>query len=92
MTKKDMVQLVYDKLGLSKGDSVRIVETFLDIIKEAIVNGEKVKISGFGNFETKDKRSRRGRNPKTGESMEITARRVLVFKSSNVLRDMMNER
>jgi integration host factor subunit alpha len=92
MTKKDMVQLVYDKLGLSKGDSVRIVETFLDIIKEAIVNGEKVKISGFGNFETKDKRSRRGRNPKTGEAMEITARRVLVFKSSNVLRDMMNER
>lgn len=91
MTKNDIVQLVYEKLGLSRGESARIVETFLEIIKETIVAGENVKISGFGNFIAKEKKSRRGRNPQTGEAMEITARRVLVFKSSNVLRKTINK-
>ena len=91
MTKIDIVQNVYEKIGLSKNESVQIVESFFDIIKDALVAGENVKISGFGNFTVKEKKSRRGRNPQTGEEMEISARKVLVFKSSNILRDSLNK-
>jgi integration host factor subunit alpha len=91
MTKIDIIQDVYEKLGFSKKDAARIVESMFDIMKEKLANGEKIKISGFGNFIVKGKKARRGRNPRTGSEIEISARRVLTFKSSQVLRRALNE-
>jgi len=90
MTKADLIELVYDEVGLSKQDSADIVETFLDIIKETLIDGENIKLSGFGGFNIRDKRARRGRNPQAGEAITITPRRVLTFKASNVLREELN--
>ena len=90
MTKSDIIESIYDEVGFSKRESADIVETFLDIIKETLENGENIKLSGFGSFNIRDKRARRGRNPQTGESITITPRRVLTFKASNVLRDQLN--
>jgi len=67
------------------------VESVFDIIKESLGRGEKIKISGFGNFVVKEKKSRRGRNPQTGDEISISARRVLTFKSSQVLRKALND-
>ncbi|MEI7590964.1 MAG: integration host factor subunit alpha [Deltaproteobacteria bacterium] len=91
MTKVDIVQRVYEKLGLSKSESILIVESFFDIIKSTLIAGEDIKISGFGNFMVKEKKSRRGRNPQTGDTIEISARKILTFKSSNVLRSELNK-
>jgi integration host factor subunit alpha len=91
MTKIDIIQDVYEKLGFSKKDSARIVESVFDIIKNSLTKGEKIKISGFGNFVVKEKKSRRGRNPQTGDEIAISARRVLTFKSSQVLRKALND-
>ncbi|MDX9821290.1 MAG: integration host factor subunit alpha [Syntrophales bacterium] len=90
MTKIDIIQDVYEQLGFSKKDSAKIVESVFDIMKDRLSQGEKIKISGFGNFVVKEKKSRRGRNPQTGQEIEITARRVLTFKSSQVLRKALN--
>ncbi len=90
MTKIDIIQSVYERLGLSKKDSAAIVESVFDIMKDCLSKGEKIKISGFGNFTVKEKKARRGRNPQTGSEIEITARRVLTFKSSQVLRKALN--
>jgi len=90
MTKADIVERVYEKVGTSKKESAEVVETVLDIIKENLKNGEKVKISGFGNFSVRKKRPRRGRNPQTGGEIEITARKVLTFKPSQVLKKVLN--
>ncbi len=90
MTKADMVELVYDRIGVSKREATSIVETIFDIIKETLENGENVKISGFGSFNIQHKKPRRGRNPQTGEEITISARRVLSFKASNVLREQLN--
>ncbi len=92
MTKIDIIQDVYEKLEprISKKDSARIIESVFDIIKEKLAAGEKIKISGFGNFVVKEKNSRRGRNPQTGDEIAISARRVLTFKSSQVLRKALN--
>jgi integration host factor subunit alpha len=92
MTKIDIIQNVCDRLGFSKKDSARIVESVFDIMKDEIAKGDKVKISGFGNFIVKDKKSRRGRNPQTGAEIEISARRVLTFKSSQVLKKALNSK
>ena len=92
MTKIDIIQNVCDKLGFSKKDSARIVESVFDIMKDERAKGQKVKISGFGNFVVKDKNSRRGRNPQTGAEIEISARRVLTFKSSQVLKKALNSK
>ena len=91
MTKIDIIQEVYEKLGFSKKDAARIVESIFDIMKDSLAGGEKIKISGFGNFMVKEKNSRRGRNPQTGEEIEISSRRVLTFKSSQVLRKALND-
>jgi len=91
MTKIDIIQDVYEKLGFSKKDSARIVESVFDIIKDNLTSGEKIKISGFGNFIVKEKKSRRGRNPQTGDEIAISARRVLTFKSSQVFRKVLND-
>jgi integration host factor subunit alpha len=90
MTKIDIIQDVYEKLGFSKKDAAKIVESVFEIMKDSLARGEKIKISGFGNFSVKDKKSRRGRNPQTGSEIEISSRRVLTFKSSQVLRKALN--
>lgn len=90
MTKADMVELVYERIGVSKREAANVVESIFDIIKESLERGENVKISGFGSFNLREKQPRRGRNPQTGEEITISARRVLSFKSSNVLRDQLN--
>jgi len=90
LTKIDVIQNVTDKLGLSKRDSTRIVESVFELMKEQLSKGEAVKISGFGNFVVKSKNARRGRNPQTGVEMEICARKVLTFKCSNVLKKTLN--
>ena len=90
MTKIDIIQDVYEKLSFSKKDSARIVESVFEIMKDCLGKGEKIKISGFGNFVVKEKKSRRGRNPQTGDEIRISARRVLTFKSSQVLRKALN--
>jgi integration host factor subunit alpha len=86
MTKADLIDAIYEKVGFSKKESARIVEMVFDIMKDCLERGEKIKISGFGNFVVRGKRSRIGRNPQTGEEIEISARRVLTFKPSQVLR------
>ena len=90
MTKADIIDAICEENGFSKKESVRITETMLDIIKETLELGENVKLSGFGSFNIQHKRARRGRNPQTGEPMTISARRILSFKASNVLREQLN--
>ncbi|MBW1645830.1 MAG: integration host factor subunit alpha [Deltaproteobacteria bacterium] len=90
MTKADIVETIYEKVGLSKRESARIVDMIFEIMKDKLENGENVKISGFGSFTIRDKKARRGRNPQTGEEIIISARRVLSFKPSNVLRKHIN--
>jgi integration host factor subunit alpha len=90
MTKNDLVQGIHDNLGFSKRDCIKMVEHVFEIMKENLSRGDKVKISGFGSFVVKDKDSQRGRNPQTGEEIEITARRVLTFKPSQLLRKELN--
>jgi len=90
MTKIVIVQNVSDKLGISRKDSTRIVESVFETMKEQLSKGNTVKISGFGNFLVKSKKARRGRNLRTGAECEISARKVLIFKSSQILRKMLN--
>ncbi len=90
MTKADIVEVVHNRTGFSKKESSEAVEAILEILKEELEEGEKVKLSGFGNFVIRQKDVRKGRNPKTGQEMEITARRVLTFKPSQKLKDYIN--
>ncbi|UCF31322.1 MAG: integration host factor subunit alpha [bacterium] len=90
MTKADIVEKVHNRTGFSKKESSEAVESILDILKENLEQGNKVKLSGFGNFVIRQKDVRKGRNPKTGEEMEISARRVLTFKPSQKLKDYIN--
>ena len=91
MTKADIIENVYEKLGgFSKKESAEIVELVFETIKDTLSKGEKIKISGFGNFVVRNKRERVGRNPQTGEEIKITARKVLTFKPSQVLKNALN--
>jgi len=90
MTKADIIRSVHERIGISKSDSACFVESVFDIIKESLAEGEDVKISGFGKLNIKERAARRGRNPQTGEEMKISARRVLTFKSSQVLKKALN--
>lgn len=90
MTKADLVESVYLKTGFSKKESADIVEMVFDLIKETLEGGEKIKIAGFGNFVVKEKSTRRGRNPQTGEEIKISSRRILTFKPSQVLKASIN--
>ena len=90
MTKADLIESIYEKVGLSKKESSQIVELVFEIMRTSLEKGEKVKISGFGNFNLRDKKVRRGRNPQTGEEIEISARSVLTFKASPVLKKALN--
>ena len=91
MTKADIVEKIYEKVGFSKKESAELVETVFDIIKSTLENNDKIKIAGFGNFVVKSKADRRGRNPQTGEEITITARRILTFKPSQVLKASINK-
>ncbi|MDF1563492.1 MAG: integration host factor subunit alpha [Deltaproteobacteria bacterium] len=90
MTKADIVESVYNKVGFSKKESAEIVELVFQTMKETLEAGEKIKISGFGNFIVREKNARIGRNPQTGEVIEISARRVLTFRPSQVLKSALN--
>ena len=90
MTKAELIEAVYSKVGISKKESADLVEMIFDTMKDTLSKGEKIKISGFGNFVVREKRSRMGRNPQTGESMEISARKVLTFRPSQVLKHDLN--
>lgn len=91
MTKAEIVEQIYEKIGFSKKESADIVELVFDTIKDTLSKGEKIKISGFGNFVVRQKRSRVGRNPQTGETIEITARKVLTFRPSQVFKSALNK-
>ena len=91
MTKADIVESIYQKVGFSKKESAEIVELVFDIIKSTLENGEKVKISGFGNFDINTKSPRNGRNPQTGDEITIKGRRVLTFKASTILKETVNK-
>ncbi len=92
LTKADFVESVYSKVGgISRRDSAEIVDFLFEAIKETLATGEAVKISGFGNFSVREKKARVGRNPQTGDPQPISARRVLNFKPSQVLKDQLND-
>ena len=90
ITKAHIVEEVQKAIGFSMSQASDIVETILETMKSTLERGEKLKISGFGNFTPRNKRTRVGRNPKTGETINITARRVVTFKASPVLKALMN--
>ncbi|WP_246331796.1 integration host factor subunit alpha [Sphingomonas chungangi] len=91
LTRADLSDVVHREIGLSRADSAGMVEKVLDLMCEAMSNGENVKISGFGTFVLRDKGERVGRNPKTGIEVPIAPRRVLTFRASNMLRDRIAE-
>ena len=90
MTKAEITERIFNKVGFSKKESADIVELVFDTMKETLEKGEKIKISGFGNFVVRDKRPRIGRNPQTGQEIEISARRVITFRPSQVLKSALN--
>lgn len=90
MTKADIVEKVYQKIGFSKKEASELVELVFGALKTELQRGEKVKISGFGNFVVREKKPRVGRNPQTGEQITISARRVLTFRPSQVLKGILN--
>jgi len=90
MTKADIALIIQDNTNLSKKESSEMMEAVFSIMKQTLGSGEKLKISGFGKFEVKQKNGRRGRNPQTGETIMLEPRRVLIFKPSQTLRQAIN--
>lgn len=90
LTRADLAEAVFREVGLSRTESAQLVESVLNEISNRLVEGEIVKLSSFGAFSVRDKVGRMGRNPKTGEEVPIDPRRVLVFKPSHVLKDLVN--
>ncbi|VAW48602.1 Integration host factor alpha subunit [hydrothermal vent metagenome] len=86
LTKADIAQNLSDTFGFNKRESKELVEQFYDELSEVLISGEQIKLSGFGNFELRDKSARPGRNPRTGEDVSISARRVVTFKPGQKLR------
>jgi integration host factor subunit alpha len=92
-TKAEIVGAVHERIGgFSKKEAADLVDLVFESMKETLGRGEKIKISGFGNFVLRDKHSRQGRNPQTGDPIVITERRVLTFKSSQILKQVLNRR
>ncbi|TCS34385.1 integration host factor subunit alpha [Paucimonas lemoignei] len=91
LTKAELAELLFEQVGLNKREAKDMVETFFDEIRNALERGESVKLSGFGNFQLRDKPQRPGRNPKTGEEIPITARRVVTFHASQKLKGMVED-
>ena len=91
MTKADMVNVLYEKIGLPKNEIAHIVEVVLERLKKNMEHGKKIKLAGFGNFVVRQKVARKGRNPKTGEEIEISRRRVVTFRPSQILREAVSQ-
>jgi integration host factor subunit alpha len=91
MTKADITEKIHLATGLTKREAYDMIEAIFSIMKSTLESGENLKISGFGNFEVKQKNDRRGRNPQTGETIIIEARRILTFKPSHLLREAINK-
>ena len=91
LTKAELAELLFDNVGLNKREAKDMVEAFFEVIRDALESGDSVKLSGFGNFQLRDKPQRPGRNPKTGEEIPITARRVVTFHASQKLKGMVEE-
>jgi integration host factor subunit alpha len=91
VTRADLTEAVYQEVGLSRNESAQLVESVLEEIASTLARGESVKVSSFGTFSIRDKAERIGRNPKTGEEVPISPRRVLVFRASHVLKDRINK-
>ena len=87
VTKMELANLLFDELGLNKREAKEFVELFSEEIRSALENGDNVKFSGFGSFSVRDKPQRPGRNPKTGEEIPVSARRVVTFKASQKIKD-----
>ncbi|HZV98400.1 MAG TPA: integration host factor subunit alpha [Methylophilaceae bacterium] len=91
LTKADLADLLFEQVGLNKREAKDMVEAFFEEIRTALETGDSVKLSGFGNFELRQKSERPGRNPKTGEEIPITARRVVTFHASQKLKGKVEE-
>jgi integration host factor subunit alpha len=92
LTKAQLADLLFEQIGLNKRESKDMVDAFFELIAEALIAGNDVKISGFGNFQIRTKASRPGRNPRTGEPVDIEARRVVTFHASPKLKDSVQNR
>ncbi len=92
ITRADLGEAIYQEVGLSRNESVELLETVLNYVSDALVKNEMVKISSFGSFSVRQKGQRIGRNPKTGEEVPILPRKVLVFRPSQVLKSRINEK
>ena len=90
LTRAELTEAVYEEVGLSRNESAELVEAVLGEMSNALIRGESVKISSFGSFTIRNKSERIGRNPKTGEEVPITSRRVIIFKPSHVLKNRIN--
>ncbi|MDG1074140.1 MAG: integration host factor subunit alpha [Methylophilaceae bacterium] len=91
LTKADLADLLFEQVGLNKREAKDMVEAFFEELRAALENGDSVKLSGFGNFELRQKAERPGRNPKTGEEIPISARRVVTFHASQKLKSKVEE-
>jgi integration host factor subunit alpha len=90
LTKIDLIEKIYNDIGLSKKESMTIVDSLFEIMKEELAKGNPVNISGFGKWSVLNENARKGRNPKTGKAMTINARKVVTFKGSQVMRKIVN--
>ena len=90
LTRADLSETLHRNIGLSRTESADMVNNVLDLVADALVEGQSVKLSSFGTFMVRSKRARMGRNPKTGEEVPITPRRVLVFRPSQVMKNIVN--
>ena len=86
LTKADLAEKLFEELGLNKREAKELVETFFEQVRNSLSSGSQVKLSGFGNFDLRDKNQRPGRNPKTGEEIPICARRVVTFRPGQKLK------
>jgi integration host factor subunit alpha len=91
LTKEKIIAIIHEKIGFSKSQSRDVVEQLLEIMKKALASEENILVSGFGKFVVKRKRARRGRNPQTNQDLQLKARKVVVFKTSGVLRKKVND-
>lgn len=90
MTKKELAEVIHARIGLSMRESSELVEFFFDTVKDKLKDGEGIKIPKFGSFRVQNRKSRKGRNPATGDTIEISQRKAIVFKPSRFLRDTLN--
>jgi integration host factor subunit alpha len=91
LTKADLAESLFNELGLNKREAKEFVELFFEKVRTALAEGKQVKLSGFGNFSLRQKNPRPGRNPKTGEEIPITARRVVTFRASHKLKERVEQ-